>query len=230
MTNSQTAKKLRSKKLGVLIRDARLAAGKEIQDCAGALDVPAGRFEAFELGQESPSLPQLEQLASYLNLPLERFWSDKALSAGNGHRQRPGPRQVVGLRMRVIGALLRKARLDAGLSLQDLAEQAELSVELLEAFELGQQEIPLPELEALSSMLGRQVGEFRANVSAPSAPRSRAGDMAPYGSPLADLPLDLQEFILKPVNRPYLELAVRLSQMPADELRSVAEALLAITF
>jgi len=41
--------------------------------------------------------------------------------------------------------------------------------------------------------------------------------------------LDLQEFILKPVNQPYLELAQKLSQMSVDKMRDVAEGLLDIT-
>ena len=37
-------------------------------------------------------------------------------------------------------------------------------------------------------------------------------------------------FVCKPVNRPYLELAMKLSGMSTDKLRSVAEDLLDITF
>jgi hypothetical protein len=44
-----------------------------------------------------------------------------------------------------------------------------------------------------------------------------------------ELPDDLQAFLTQPVNRPYLELAVRLSEMSRDKLRSVAEGLLDIT-
>jgi hypothetical protein len=43
------------------------------------------------------------------------------------------------------------------------------------------------------------------------------------------LPVELQDFVSKPINRPYLEIAHRLSEMPADQLRAVAEGLLAIT-
>jgi len=43
------------------------------------------------------------------------------------------------------------------------------------------------------------------------------------------MPLELQEFILKPVNQPYLELAQKLSQMSVDKMRDVAEGLLDIT-
>jgi hypothetical protein len=41
---------------------------------------------------------------------------------------------------------------------------------------------------------------------------------------------DLQNFVCKPVNRPYLELAMKLSGMSTEKLRSVAEDLLEITF
>ena len=41
---------------------------------------------------------------------------------------------------------------------------------------------------------------------------------------------ELQAFISKPVNRPYLELAQRLSEMSVEKLRAVAEGLLEITY
>ena len=44
------------------------------------------------------------------------------------------------------------------------------------------------------------------------------------------LPVEVQEFITKPVNMPYLLLAQRLSGMPVEKLRAIAEGLLEITF
>ena len=40
---------------------------------------------------------------------------------------------------------------------------------------------------------------------------------------------DIQNFVCQPVNRPYLELAMKLSSMSREKLRSVAEGLLDIT-
>jgi hypothetical protein len=45
-----------------------------------------------------------------------------------------------------------------------------------------------------------------------------------------DLPPEVQQFVAKPVNRPYLELAMRLSDLSAEKLRAVAEVLLEITY
>ena len=44
------------------------------------------------------------------------------------------------------------------------------------------------------------------------------------------LPLEMQVFVSKPINRPYLELAMRLNDMSVDKLRGVAEGLLEITY
>jgi hypothetical protein len=44
-----------------------------------------------------------------------------------------------------------------------------------------------------------------------------------------ELPEDIQSFVCQPVNRPYLELAMKLSSMSREKLRSVAEGLLDIT-
>ena len=44
-----------------------------------------------------------------------------------------------------------------------------------------------------------------------------------------ELPHEIQTFVCQPVNRPYLELAMKLSEMSKDRLRSVAEGLLDIT-
>ncbi len=54
---------VRSRKLGVLIRDARLAARKTIPECAQAMGVTGGVFRAYEEGRRAPSLPELEMLA-----------------------------------------------------------------------------------------------------------------------------------------------------------------------
>jgi len=40
---------------------------------------------------------------------------------------------------------------------------------------------------------------------------------------------EMRSFVCSPVNQPYLELARNLSQLSADRLRAVAEALLDIT-
>ena len=128
-------------------------------------------------------------------------------------------------RQKVIGDLICDGRTKAGLSSQDLAEQTGISTENLQSFEQGMLPIPLPDLESIARVLNSSIAEFE----------DRQG---PTGSwfagkrninEIASLPVELQEFISKPINRPYLDLAVRLSEMKVERLRALAEGLLEIT-
>jgi transcriptional regulator with XRE-family HTH domain len=207
------------------VRDARQASRKSIEDCAHAIGVSAEIFEEYELGGKSPSLPELEVLASSLNVPLDHFWSDKTLSTQEGDLRNPDLDQLVILRQHTIGAMIRKARLEAGLSLDELAEKAWSSASLLEDYEFGDAPIPLPDLEVLANVLNLPLQDLQ-NRNGPlgvsSTKQSAVEDF------LA-LPHELQAFVGKPVNRPYLELAQRLSEMSVEKLRAVAEGLLEIT-
>ena len=72
---------LRTKKLGVLIRDARMAARRNIDECAKAIGATKGIFRSYEEGRRAPSLPELEILVYYLNLPIDHFWGKSSISS-----------------------------------------------------------------------------------------------------------------------------------------------------
>jgi transcriptional regulator with XRE-family HTH domain len=225
MTNNSLALAIRTKKLGVLIRDARLFSNKSVEECANALAVPALQFEQFEMGQQAPSLPELEILAHFLNLPLEHFWGHKTLTKAGEGPKRYDPHQLVGLRQRMVGIQVRQSRLTAGLSVDELAQKAGLSSKLLQKYELGEEPIPMPLLENLASILRHSPKDFQDKHGPVGV--WVAQQVAIQG--LLELPPDLQSFVSKPINRPYLELAQRLSEMSVDRLRAVAEGLLEIT-
>jgi len=70
-TKSQFA--IRSKKLGILIRDARLSARRSVEECAEAMGIRKILFCAYEEGIRAPSLPELETLVYFLDLPIDHF-------------------------------------------------------------------------------------------------------------------------------------------------------------
>ncbi|MEN4100466.1 MAG: helix-turn-helix transcriptional regulator, partial [Anaerolineaceae bacterium] len=117
-------------------------------------------------------------------------------------------------------------RNDRSLSIEELAEQSGLTEEQITLFETGQSAIPLPQLEILADLLVFRVedlfdqhgpiGQWRAEQEATRE--------------LAEMPPHLKAFVLKPVNRPYIELAMRLNDLSVEKLRSIAEGLLEITY
>lgn len=227
MALNPTALALRAKIIGALIRDARLSQGKEIETCAQAIGVSAQAFQAYELGEQAPSLPELEAIAYSLNVPLDHFWESQAITASSSEKDKTKDiERLIQLRQRMTGALVRQARLEAGITLEAIARHTEIDQALLEAYELGEEPIPLPLLEVFSGLLSRSIREFfdrHGPVGRWTAQQRAMRDFL-------EMPVELQEFISKPVNRPYVELAVRLSEMSVDRLRSVAEGLLEITY
>jgi transcriptional regulator with XRE-family HTH domain len=223
--DKQTQVTIRTKKLGVLIRDARMAGRRTIKECADAIGIKGASFRAYEEGLKAPSLPELETLVYYLDMPINHFWSKETKSNTPLPIETLDLPRITSIRQRKIGALLRQERMNASISIRNLAEETGIPGGRIKAYELGERPIPLPELEVMVSSLGGRVENYI----------DRNG---PVGQWLVDeesiqhfleLPDDLRGFVSLPVNRPYLELAMKLSSMSKDKLRSVAEDLLDIT-
>lgn len=226
MSNPRQLLQIRNKKLGLLIFDARKALRRSVEECADAIGVSPQQFEQFEKGAGSPSLPQLELLSLFLNTPLEHFWGRKALSESGTPDAFQEKERMILLRNRVIGASLRMTRNNAGLSLADLQEKTGIAEEQIKRYESGEIAMPTSELEILSSALDVSVERFYDQHGPIGRWRSQQESVQKF----LELPPELQQFTSKPVNRPYLELAMRLSELSAEKLRAVAEVLLEITY
>jgi transcriptional regulator with XRE-family HTH domain len=225
MPNTSFAISIRAKILGVLLRDARLTARRSVHECAEAIGVPTQEFEAFELGDRAISLPKLEILSYYLAVPLVHFWGNKALSEENSNGAKFNVEQLVGLRQRMIGALARQAREEAGLSLEGVATKVGIPPESLEAYEMGEEEFPVPYLEAVGEIVGKRIEDFW-DLHGPIG----AWDQQQHTvQEFLTLTPELRGFVSKPINRPYLELAQRMSEMSVEKLRALGEGILEIT-
>ena len=216
---------LRAKKLGILIRDARSALRRTIKECAEAIGVTPGIFKAYEEGRKAPSLPELETLVYFLKIPIDHFWGSESISDEMELPEELDLPRLVAIRHRMIGAFLRQERMEASLSMKAVAEQIGISTKRLKSYELGERPIPLPELEALLRILDGKIETFFDQ----GGPIGQWIKQQKSKQQFAQLPAELQEFVCQPVNRPYLELARKLSEMSTDKLRSVAENLLDIT-
>ncbi|MBN1218542.1 MAG: XRE family transcriptional regulator [Anaerolineae bacterium] len=70
---SLQAMALRQRIIGVLLRQARNEAGRSQEELAKVLGVPPSRISSYEFGKTEIPLPELEQLANYLNVSLNYF-------------------------------------------------------------------------------------------------------------------------------------------------------------
>ncbi|PKO16841.1 MAG: hypothetical protein CVU39_06390 [Chloroflexi bacterium HGW-Chloroflexi-10] len=217
---------VRTKKLGLLIYDARLSTGKTLEECAQITGIAVSRLESFEKGQVSPTLPEIEVLAYSLKIPMEHFWGKQIISQTKQPDQAKKFQQLLIIRQRLIGANIKKIRTDKGISLEDIAQNNHVDTEVFRQFEYGEKEIPLPQLELIAKFLKCRVEDFFDTQGVISNWRKEQQQLRD----LTGLPAAIREFVTKPVNIPYIELALRLSELDVQKLRLVAEGLLEITY
>jgi transcriptional regulator with XRE-family HTH domain len=222
MNNAQII--IREKKLGLLIRDARMAERRSIKECADAIGVKPGLFRAYEEGRRAPSLPELETLVFYLKLPITQFWGRETRS-DSLFNESVDTARLIALRQRMIGALLRQERNNVNMSLRHLATETGITQAALKAYELGERAIPVPALESILTVMGSRIETFFDQ----NGPVGQWMTSQRAIQKFLELPEEMQNFVCQPVNRPYLELAMKLSDMSREKLRSVAEGLLDIT-
>jgi transcriptional regulator with XRE-family HTH domain len=226
MTVNPLAKTLRAKKLGLLIYDARLAARRNVAECAKAIGTSPEIYESYEKGSRSPSLPELEILAYYLNVSMDHFWGNVSRSENNPDRQVANADRLINLRQRMIGATLRQIRSAANLSPKEMHNRTGIAEADLAAYELGERAIPLADLEIMSAALDSRIDTFIDKRGPVGTWMNQQQAIQKF----LELPADMQDFVCKPLNRPYVALALRLSELSVEKLRSVAEGLLEITY
>lgn len=216
--------RIRGKMIGVLVRDARLNAGRTLEECARKLQVTPEQVERWELGDDTPSLPQLELLAYYLDVPVTHFWGTSTLEASE-HDYSRVQMEYLALRDRMVGALLRQARESLELSLEALSEQTAIPVERINAYEFGEIPIPMHELSVLANAVKKNINHFLENSS-------HIGELLTLREQwkqFVQLPEEIRNFAANPLNVGFIEIAMLFSQMPTDRLRSVGESILNIT-
>lgn len=213
----------RAKMLGDLVEKAREHFGRTKKECAAVLGMKPGEYTKVETGEYPVSLPQLEALALFFNIPMGYFWGSEPLQT----EAEIDFENLITLRHRVIGVLLSQQRLRTRQSLAELAEVLDLDEELLKSYEMGEEPIPYLHLEQICRQLDVSVNYFLDDVH---GPLGRHEAKQKLQRQFRRMPPDMQAFLINPVNVSYLDTAKKLSEMDVDQLRQVAESLLEITY
>ncbi len=212
---------LRGRILGLLIRDARLAKGCTVEECAASMGIAAQTLMDWEMGRAHPSLPEVELLAHELGVPISHFWATETMT-GNTQPQALPQAEYVALRNRVVGATLRQARTTAELTPEILAENTGLTPAQITAYEMGQSPIPLTELTSLAAATNVSLSHFLESSN-------RVGrwlaNQENYKS-FSEMPDDMRSFLSNPVNASFIELAMWFSELGVNDLRGIAESIL----
>ncbi len=226
METSQTIA-IRNKIIGVLVKRARVDAGKSQQECALVLDCAPSAYRRYEQGKKGFSLPQLESLALLFDVPVASL-RDDAYPFPETTEADPLPLdEIMLLRRKMLAVRLRQIRQDAGLSMREMGKALDCSPYMISQYEHGAREIPLAELEAATERCGLTMAEFLDADEIPLSPAEQRRQMLER---LDELPPEMRSFIINPTNTLYLRIAMLASSLHADQLRKIAETLLDITY
>lgn len=218
---------IRNKIIGILVKRARLKAGKSQRDCAEFLGCSLFAVSQYERGRKGLSLPQLEALAYLFGVPAASLWDEEYGQSEESLEELLPIEQLMALRRRILAVQFRQCRRAAGLTQREIGQLMDRSANMISQYERGKRDIPLAELELVSEHCGRTLADFMDDQT---IPLSQAEQERLALARLNDLPSDVREFVLRPTNVLYLRIAMELSAMKTDSLRGIAETLLEITY
>lgn len=209
-------------RLGDLLRRARLSVGVQPDACADILGVNSQDYEAFENGAAEPSLPQMELLSRRFGIPITYFWEAGDIPAED---ELPiPPTMYITIRRRMVGVLLRQARLAASQSLSECARVLGVDAEIIADYEYGRRDIPFTHLQKLADFFQVPLTYFvDRDLLLQSEKEHQVVEL------VNQLPEEMREFVLKPANILYLRLAMLMSELSVETLRKLGNGLLDIT-
>ncbi|MCS6848431.1 MAG: helix-turn-helix transcriptional regulator [Anaerolineae bacterium] len=216
---------LRRMTIGRLIRTAREAAGRSQKDCARFIGVSAKRFAAYEEGAREPTFTEIEALAHYLNVPVHALiYEEEAKRLPQV--QINNLQTLMQLRLRVVGARLKQARMERGESLKAAAQAMGLTSSQLNAYELGRRPISITLLERAMAHYDLRLDRLLdLGIGPIGESQLRLEQHARFDA----LPDEMRAFIVAPDAAPYLAFAMHLSKLPTADLRGLTKALRKIT-
>lgn len=221
------AQESRKAEIGRRIRTFREEYGKSLNEFAEGIGISPDELAAYEEGTISPSLPMIEIISFYLEVPVPIILGLESAQEKENHKfDSEKIALILELRNKIIGATLRKERLDQEKSPEEVSEAAGISVDELTQIEMGEKNTPIEELELIADKLNLSVQAMQDQ----RGPVSKWMAQQDAHESFSQLSPVLQEFVGKPINHPYLELAQNLSELSVKKLRELAEGLLEITY
>lgn len=212
-------------KIGFRLSKVRELCQFPIEVVSSITSLPVEKIQRLENGIESPSLPELELLSQAYQIPLPFLLGSPSSAEPHKITDPERTKAFIALRTRIIGALLKKIQLERSITTAELSEMIGIPEEEIERYESGTYPVPEPVLALFCEKMGLNLSAFLSPIST-QAESAVAEQVEEKG----DLPTELAEFVSNSANRPYFELAKKISSMDTASLRAIAESLLEITY
>jgi len=218
---------IKAKKFGVRLSSYRKSKGISLDSLSRWTGISQDEIEKIESGESTLSLPEIEVIALKMGLSTADLVSGEIIPERDAETELALNGQFISLRDRMIALLLHKARSEQNKSLEEIAEKVGISTSELNDYESGAISIPWPVLDFLCSVYELTVSSLLSTPGKTEKDDVQNGGSQAMSASNVD---EMSKFINNPANKPYLDLAKRLSELDAGKLRNIAEGLLEITY
>lgn len=146
---------IKSNRIIKRIKNTRKSLGHSRQDCAKILGISADTYRGIERGETLITLPQLELLSIFLEIKLSSLFDENppehplAIVLNDDIR----PYYLV-LRNKMIRAMLSIEQEQQSLTLENIAQDTHIPLNVLQHYDSGEESIPLDDLLKISDYLG----------------------------------------------------------------------------
>lgn len=210
------------KGLNKKIKSIRKTLQMSLHDCAKILGTTTERYLAFEQGEESLSLPELEILAYYFGIPImECLHGQLQINARFSLLQNANRSAYIKLREKWIRSRLALETENRGIVLEELAETLDITRSDLTGYKTGEMPIPLDHLQKICAYFNLPLEDFFPDLNEFEGQRSlkpaagRWNPEFPNGQPSKD-----------DNERIYNQLLEALKEIPEDNQAEIAKVIL----
>lgn len=137
------------------IKQIRKLKNRSLHDCAKVLNIQKERYHHFEDGNGVLSLPELELLAIFLEVPLQSFFQDSDLELDQAALLSEEKMPIYkNLRDKIIRTKLNLEIEKKGISLENLNDKTGISLQTLKSYQENGESIPFDHITQITEHLG----------------------------------------------------------------------------
>ena len=203
------------------LRLARELRGKSIKESSQLLGLPSSKLRNYEKGKYVPSLPEIESLSYFYNVPLAAIFNPELLDQYVNNPDSDQLQSLIKIRTQFIATNLQISREKSGKSAKQISVETSISTSKLRKYENGDSEIPLDDLTKITGSLDLDIEELLDSQSPIGLWQKDQKQMRAF----TQLPEEIQSFALAKDNQPFLSFTKKVKAIGVENLEKLADVI-----
>lgn len=221
MEDSDNTNNLSTKNISQGLKLAREARGKTIKECSLLIGISSSRLRGYEAGKYSPSLPELESLSYFYNVPLGAIFNPELLPQYFNQPDEVQLKHLLKIRKQFIATRLLINREKSGKSYKEISRETGISTSRIKRYEKGESDIPFDDLLKIAEAVDLKFDE----VFDKESPIGLWQEEHKSISKFKNLPEDVRDFALSSENQPFIAFTKKVKSIGIENLIKLSDSI-----